>query len=33
MLFNSVDGVLGSQTRARRMEGVYESTELWRHPF
>ena len=26
----SVDGVLGIWTRDRRMEGAYESTELWR---
>ena len=28
----SVDGVLGIRTRARRMVGVDETTELWRHP-
>ena len=28
----TVDGVLGTRTRGRRMEGADESTELWRHP-
>ena len=28
----SVDGMLGSQTWGSRMEGVDESTEIWRHP-
>ena len=29
----SIDGVLRSRTRSGRMEGVDESTELWRHPY
>ena len=29
----SIDGVLGSWTRGGMMEGVDESTELWRHPY
>ena len=28
----SIDGVLGIQTRGRRMEGADETTELWRPP-
>ena len=28
----SVDGVLGTQTRGGRMDGVDKSTELWCHP-
>ena len=28
----SVDGVLGIRTQDHRMEGVYESTELWWSP-
>ena len=28
----SVDGVVGTQTRGGRMEGADKSTELWRHP-
>ena len=27
-----IDDVLGTQTLGGRMEGVGESTELWRHP-
>ena len=27
-----MDGVLGTQTRGGRMEGVDKATELWRHP-
>ena len=29
----SIDGALGSRTRGGMMEGVDESTELWRHPY
>ena len=32
MNHKSIDGALGTQTRGGWMEGVYESTELWRHP-
>ena len=28
----SVDGVLGIRTLGRRMVGIDETTELWRHP-
>ena len=28
----SIDGMLGTRTRGGRMEGIDESTELWRHP-
>ena len=29
----SVDGVLGIRTRGRRMVGIDETTELWRHHY
>ena len=32
LIHKSIDGVLGVQTRGGRMEGIDESTELWRHP-
>ena len=28
----SIDGVLVTQIQSGRMEGIDESTELWRHP-
>ena len=30
--WKSIDGVLGTQTRGGKMEGIDECTELWRHP-
>ena len=33
LIDKSIDGVLGTRTRGGRMEGVDESTELWRHPY